>query len=300
MQRNLPALCLCVLLAISRFGWAEAQASDQVIGILVGDAEWMPQAAELAKNLAHEDGLRVLPIMGAGGVQALRDLSQLSNVDAALVSSDSLVYAQQQKLLTGKILYVARLAPLEVVLVARQGLNNITALAGKRIATGPAESSGFATGELLFGALEVPFLRVPAQGENAIAALLAGKADAALVLGTQIAKSALADPRFHVVSLPLPPQLAQIYQAAELTTKSETIETISTSLTLAVFDWPRNSARYNILKRFETQLYKLPQASSFAVDVNGWTRHASATDVLKKSSIASNAPPTILPTGDTP
>jgi uncharacterized protein len=300
MRMNLPALCFGLLSLFNVSAYAETLAPDRIIGLLVGDAVWMPQANALAQSLDHEDGLRILPIMGAGSVQAFQDLVQLPNVDAALVSSDSLAYAQQQNLVTGKIKYIAQLARLNVVLVARQGLNNVTALAGKRIATGPAETSGFATGELLFGAMEVPFLRVPAQGESAIAALLAGKADAALVLGNEVAKPALSDPRFHIVSLPLPSQLAKIYQAAKITSRTETIETVSTSLTLAVIDGPRNAPRNNALRRFEAQLFNLPDAKLLSVDVSGWTRHTSAIEALGQANLEQPIPSTIIPTGDTP
>jgi uncharacterized protein len=290
MKFNLPALYLSFVLTAPCYALAENAPPDQAIGIIVGDAEWMAEANLIAKNLAHEDGLRVLPIMGAGGIQALQDLNQLPHVDAALVSSDSLVYAQQQKLVTGKIAYIAQVAQLNVILIARQGLNNVTALAGKRIATGPAESSGFATGELLFGALELPFIRVPQQGDSAIAALLGGKADAALVLGDTVAKQALNDPRFHVLSLPLPPQLAQTYVPVKIVFKKQTTETLATSLTLAVVDWPRGSPRANVLKRFEKQLFK---ANEMPGDVAGWTRHFSALDALKETT-------SIIPTGAQP
>jgi uncharacterized protein len=291
MGTFLPALWIIYFISVFGIAQAETKSTDNVVGLLAGEAEWLPQANVLAAALAHEDGLRVLPIMGAGGVQALQDLSQLQYVDAALVSSDSLAYAQQQKLLSGKLAYVARIAPLDVVLIARRGLNNVTALAGKRIATGPAQSSGFATGELLFGALEIPFLRVPAQGRNAVAALMAGKADAALVLGSDLASAALSDARFHLLSLPLPTQLSEIYQPATLTSQGVKVETVSVSLTLAVFDWPRGSPHYNVLKRFEAQLFKLPGMDAVATDVPGWTRHSSAQDALSS---------TITPTGGEP
>jgi uncharacterized protein len=300
MIRLLPALWVCIF--ISAFGTVEAKTKtlETVVGILASEAEWMPQADRLAEALAHEDGLRILPIAGAGGVQALQDLSQLQQVDAALVSSDSLIYAQQQHLIDGKISYLANIAPLDVVLVTRRGLGNMTSLAGKRIATGPAQSSGFATGELLFGAFEVPFVRVAAQGENAIAALMTGKADAALVLGTDIAKLALDDPRFHMISVPLPPQLSAIYKSTTLKIGDQKFETVSTSLTLAVFDWPRGSPRYNLLKRFDAQLFKLPEAGVVRDDVLGWNRHISAQDAMKVTRTNSEIQSIIIPTGGKP
>jgi uncharacterized protein len=300
MGTFLPVLWVIGFISVFGIAQAETNNSDNVVGLLAGEVEWLPQANVLATALAHEDGLRVLPILGAGGVQALQDLSQLEHVDAALVASDSLAYAQQQKLLGGKVAYVARIAPLDVVLIARRELGNVTALAGKRIATGPAQSSGFATGELLFGALEIPFLRVPAQGGNAIAALMGGKADAALVLGTDLAKTALSDPRFHMLSMPLPPQLSDIYEASTVKSQGAKVDTVSVSLTLAVFDWPRGSPHYNVLKRFEAQLFKLPDVATLATDVPGWTRHSSAQDALKQNGAEAASPSLITPTGGQP
>lgn len=296
MRSILLAFWACLIL--SSFANAETKVPENVIGLMAGEAEWLPQATIIAKAITHEDGLRVLPILGSGGLQALGDLSQLERIDAALVSSDSLAYAQQQNLLGGKVAYVANVAHLDVVLIARRGLDNVTALAGKRIASGPAQSAGFVTGELLFGAFEIPFLRVPSEGEDAIAALMAGKADAALVFGMDLAKLALKDDRFHILSLSLPPQLDTIYQTSTLQFGGQKIETVSTSLTLAVFDWPKNSPHYNVLKRFNTQLFNIPNHAMFTSDVLGWKRHASAQDAIRLNK--SNDSLSITPTGGQP
>jgi TRAP-type uncharacterized transport system substrate-binding protein len=314
MRKLLPALGVCVSLLVAAQAQADTKPIENVIGLLAGEVEWLPQAGAIASDLAHEDGLRILPIMGAGSVQALQDLAQLPNVDAAIVSSDSLFYARQQKLLEGndtKFNYVARLGPLDVVLIATRGINNVTALAGKRIATGPVQSAGFSTGELLFGAFEIPFTRVPVQGNAAIEALIDNKADAALVLGTDIPKAALSDGRFHVLALPLPPSLAEIYQPAILTSatlpgllnKGASVETVAASLTLAVFDWPQGSSHYESLRHFETQLFKLQNgsdANNLAADVAGWKRHSSASDTLGNVSSTDNSGAIITPTGGEP
>ena len=294
MRHLLPALWVFALLNSAGVPHAE---STTVIGVLAGEEQWLPLAAALAKRIDHEDGLRILPILGAGSLQALDDLSALPHIDAAIVTADSLAYAQRQKLGAIKINYLARLGTANVVLVARQGIANVTALAGKRIATGPAESAGFATGELLFNALEIPFLRVPLQGEKAVAALLAGKADAALVLVDDIPKAALSDGKFRVLTLTVPPQLADVYQAATLTAQDlpgllpggRSVDSISTTLALAVVNWPRNSAHFSTLQRFDAQLLKLPNAQEFSSDIQGWVRSAAAA-----------TPTTITPTGGEP
>lgn len=298
MRTLLPALGVLAFLSVGGFAQA-GQSNITVVGVLVGEPQWLPQANALSKSLDYEDRLRVLPIIGAGGLQALQDLSQLQAVDAALVAADSLTYAKSQNLISGKIAYITAIAPLPVVLIARRGLANVTALAGKRIATGPAQSSEFATGELLFGALEIPFLRVPVQGAAAIKALLNGNADAALVLGSDVANIALQDERFQILSMPLAPQLADIYSKTTLTVNGKKTDTVATSLILAVFDWPRGTPHNLTLQKFQTQLSNIPSgeiSNQFENEVAGWKRYSSTQKLLSQAPASS----TITPTGGEP
>ena len=313
MRKLSAALGVCCVFGLALPVWAEANSSDTVVSVMAGEPEWLAQAARLASQLDHENHLRVLPVLGAGGVQALTDLVQMQNIDAAIVASDSLAYARTQNLITDSksISYIAKLAPLDVVLIARQEIKNVTALAGKRIATGPAQSAGFATGEILFGSLEIPFMRVPQQGNLAIAALLSGQADAALVLGTSFQKSALSDGRFHVLNLSMPPSLKDIYQPAILDAetlpgliqKGKTVESLSASLTLAVQNWPRSSSHSATLKIFETELYKSQNAGiseNLAATVLGWNRHTTVEDLLRQSKTSADTTSLITPTGGEP
>jgi TRAP-type uncharacterized transport system substrate-binding protein len=314
MRKLLPALGVCMLSAFAIAAVAEPKSNSIFVNVLAGEPAWLTQASAIAEKLDHENGLRILPILGAGGVQALLDLTQVPNIDAAIVSSDSLAYAKTQGLIDQKdtsIGYIAKLAPLEVVLIARSDIKNLTALAGKRIATGPAQSAGFATGELLFNALELPFKRVPQQGQVALKALLSGQADAALVLGASLPQNVLGSGKYHILTLPMPPNLADIYQPAMLTAQqfpglmapNTTVETVAASLTLAVHNWPRNSPHYDTLRAFEAELYKAQGdglSANLAAVVPGWTRHSSAQDVLKQTQTGDNTTPIVTPTGGNP
>ena len=305
MRKISAALGVCCGVAFFAPLMTQAAMADTVISVIAGEPEWLAQAAQLAHHLDHESKLRILPILGVGGVQAISDLLQLPDVDAAIVASDSLAYARTQNLIPNNksIAYIAKLAPIEVVLIARVKIKNVTALAGKRIATGPVQSAGFATGEILFGALEIPFMRVPQQGELALAALLSGQADAALILGTSFQKSALSDGRFHVLNVTMPPALAAIYQPAILSSETlpgliaqgKTVESVSAALTLAVQNWPRNSTRSTKLKIFETELYKSRSAAiseNLSATVLGWKLHSTAQELLDQAHTRSLSTPT--------
>ncbi len=313
MRKLSAALGVYCVVAISPLFLAKANAADTVLSIMAGEPEWMAGLAKLASQLDHENHLRILPVLGSGGVQALTDLMQIPNVDAAIVASDTLAYALAQNLIpeSKSVSYIAKLAPLDVVLIAKTELKNVTALAGKRIATGPAQSAGFATGEILFGALEIQFMRVPQQGELALAALLSGQADAALILGTSFQKSAMSDGRFHILDVPMPPTLNEVYQPAILNAeilpgliaKGKTVESVSASLILAVQNWPRVSSHSSALKIFETELYKSQTvgiSENLAASVLGWNRHITAQDLLNKSQTKSTTSLIITPTGGEP
>lgn len=310
MRQLLPILGACVFVCTAS---AAPVQKSVYINVLAGEAVWLDYASALADKLDHESGLRILPVLGAGSVQALQDLTLNQNIDVAIVSSDSLAYAKSQNFLAtdrNSFAYIAKLALLELVLIARKDIRNASELAGKRIATGPAQSAAFASGELLFNALKIDFKRVPQQNDAALNALVNGQADAALILGTSQNIRNFTSGKFHVLSLAIPPALENIYQPAILTPQQfpdliktgETVETIAASLALAVQNWPRNSPRIAALKTFEVELYKSQGdelSGNLAAVVPGWTRHSSAQDLLGQTSIE-NTQPIITPTGGKP
>ena len=261
--------------------------SQNAVGILAGEPEWLSRVQNLALRLDHQDNIRILPISGSGSIQALSDLAYLQGVDAALIAADTLTYAVAQGLIPAekaKLAYVAQLSQLPVVLVARKEFKSLTSLAGRKISTGPAQSASFATGELLFGTFGIPFTRVAASGEAAVLALKKGQVDAALLLGTEALRIGLDKKRYHVLNLPLPAALKTQYAAIQLSSEQldgmAAVESISTTLTLAVFNWPKNSPRNTKLKRLAKLLFA-ESNPAIAADIAGWQRHSAAAQVLQ-------------------
>ena len=314
MRRFFAAAGLLCVFATSTNVWAESATPEVAIGVMAAEPAWLTQVNHISASVDHENNLRILPIIGAGGVQGLTDLANLRSVDAALISSDSLVYASKQNLLDAqdeKFSYIAKLGTLKLVLITRTEIKNITALAGKRIATGPAQSAAFASGELIFNALQIPFTRVAKQGEAAIAALQSSQADAALILGLEIPTSVLSNGNYHVLSLPLPPQLSDIYQPSMLNSqdlpglvgKKDSIETLSSALVLALFDRPRDAAHVQAIKSFERLIFTLPHSDSadnLAANVLGWKRHVNAQQILNETRNSNADSAQIIPTGAQP
>jgi ABC-type amino acid transport substrate-binding protein len=259
--------------------------NQNTIGLMAADPQWLPQATAIAAAVQHEQGLRILPILGAGTLQAVSDLAYLERVDAALVPLDTLTYAQAQGLLDGlggKVTYVARLQPVTWALVVPAKVDGLQALQGKRIATGPTGSMGFVAGELLFNALEVSFSRVPRQNNEALTVLTQGAADAALVDASILRHARIDGKRYKVLPLAQPRQLDSTY-----------VETVAAPLAIMVFNKGQDKLADARIKAFTTALMRnanrLKINANLAAEIPGWTRHRAAQAALNQLAAESVA-----------
>jgi uncharacterized protein len=300
------ALVCCVCLAAAPVASAAmaqsrlANINEKTITLLAGEAAWFPSAVTISETLAHEQGLRILPMQGNGCIDATADVLQLTEVDVALLSTDCVDYAEQQGLLpqaSKKLAYVARIKALPLIVVTSRDVQNLTGLAGKRIATGPADSATFASGEILLGGLGLPFVRVAKSGSDAIELLKAGAADAVLLQGFDALDGSLDPQRFHVLGLTSTqnsttshaPALVDATQVKGLLPKGGTLETVSTALVLAVFNWPAKTAKAAKIKLFSTA-YMTQQAlgddaMQLSASVPGWQRLQSSQKALEALTI---------------
>lgn len=295
MRRLLSGLCVA---------WAlSTQASAEVgFRLLVPEDMFLLQARQIATELDHESDLKIFPVFGDGAVTAPQVMANYSDIGAVILPSDIPAYRLSQKLgNTDGLSYIARVGSLPIYLVARKDISDISQLSGRRVATGPASSAGFATGELVLGAANVSFLRVPLSGPDGLKALAGGRADAALVLGKSSALASLPPGQFHLLALTASPEIATIYQPAllnpedapNLMKSDETVETLASSVVIAVPAKAHSAA----LTSFENELLKFERRSggtNLAAEVPGWTRAQGISAMLKQTQV------TIQPTGGTP
>jgi ABC-type amino acid transport substrate-binding protein len=290
-------LCCSVVFAVPAMAQPQlADINKKTVTLLAGEPAWFGQAQSIADGVAHEQGLRVIPMQGTGCVDAAADVLQLTQVDMALLSSDCLSYVEQQGLLpkaSQKLAYIARIKSVPLVMITRIDVPNLTALAGKRIATGPANSAGFASGEILLGGLGLPFVRVPLDGNAAIAALKRGEADAVLLQGLEALDGSLDPAQFRVLGLttaqgaasPHAPALIEAAELQGLLAEGQSLETVSTALVLAVFKWPETSPKAAKIKLFSNVYFEKEafgnKASELSTSVPGLTRHSSAVRALE-------------------
>ena len=275
--------------------------NQSTVGLLASQPSLSENVLEMAAAMDHTDGLRVLPILGRGSLQSINDLLFLRGIDVALLSSDSLAFVKKHDLYkeeTGKLAYLAKLATLNVVVVARKDIAGVNSLEDMRIATGPANSDEFVAAELIFDALGTKFERIPTTGKNSLAALLDGRIDAAVFVGTpsyRLLNSIKANSGLHILPLSLPESLAETYSPAilessdfpNLIAEGTVVETVAAALILAVFDWPERSERFNKLKKFNKALLSTylatrtaEQSTNFSAAVPGWKQYLTAKDLM--------------------
>jgi TRAP-type uncharacterized transport system substrate-binding protein len=289
------SLALCVLICGALPALAQDKLSQNTIMLLAGESRWLAEANTITNELTHENGLKLLAVQGNGCVESAADIMQLSSIDAGVVTADCVQYAKAQGLLPATendMTYVSRLATLPIYIITKRDNKTLTSLAGQRIATGPAHSAIFATGELLLGGMGLPFQRIPKSDDDALALLAQGQADAVLMLGALSSTIELDPGRFHIIGLSTPIELANDYattlmpQATLQGLSAFDVETIATPLLLVTRQTKTSSDK---MKSFVSAFINLQATSTDAptrfAPVNGWKRNLSAAQELKQRKL---------------
>jgi len=233
---------------------------------------YMRLATEMAAELDKEGEIRVLPIAGYGGVKNIRDLLYLRNVDMAMLHSDILAYLQQNELYPAaarRLRHVFKLYDEVFHVAARDGIQSVDDLDGKRVIVGKPGSGGRQSSEALFGLLGIQpdFVHVP--WEDAIEEIKNGNADA-MAYGTYKPSrlfrfmSAETWEGLKFLELPGNEELLLVYETDQLIHESypniipegKPVTTLKFAAILASFDWQPDSARYEPIKRFVTRLFE--------------------------------------------
>jgi TRAP-type uncharacterized transport system substrate-binding protein len=263
-------------------------------------------AADLATLMEAERDLRVLPVMGRGPVEALRDLIYLRGIDASIIPSDTVAYMKREGLVEDidqKVTYIARLGTAQLHVIARKDVATLKDLAGKKINIGAASEARFVSASMVFGSLGISYTPVEGRESDAAKLLESGKADAVVLLTPQpspVAEELARAGGFRLLNVTGNDELNQIYAPAMLTAKSYhglaqdggMTETLGVSYAVAVFNWKKGTDRYYKLRKFADVLFSgigdlqtgKWQASwndvNLSADLPGWTRYVSAEEWL--------------------
>jgi uncharacterized protein len=261
------------------------------------------------------DGLRLLPILGVGGLQNLNDVLFLKNVDMAVVDEDNIrlikkkdpvLYANIEQ----RVQYITKLYNSEFQVLARNDIKSFDDLRGKKVNFNLKDSQTEVTADTVFNALKIETQRSYYDNDEALKRLISGDISAMIILtGAPQAMFAKVKKEDGVHFLPLDQQslpnhkldeLFANYLPADLThehypnliAEGETVPTVANRALLVAYTWPENSPRYKRVAKFiDTFFSKIDQFNNpsrhpkwrevnLAAEMPGWVRFKAAADWL--------------------
>jgi uncharacterized protein len=295
------------------------EANDVAVTIVVsGISCTCARFTEDIRNVVNDlspDGVRVLPVIGVGGLQNLKDVLFLKNMDMAVVDEDNMrllkktdpaLYANIEQ----HVQYVTKLYNSEFQVLARDDIKSYDDLRGKNVNFNLKDSQTEVTADTVFNSLNIPVQRSYYDNDEALNRLLSGEISAMIILtgAPQVTLSSVKkEDGLHFLPLDqesLPNhnlrELFSNYLPAELThetypkliAEGTTVPTVANRALLVAYTWPENSVRYNRVAKFVDAFFsKIDQFNSrsrhpkwrevnLAAEMPGWTRFKPAAEWL--------------------
>ena len=290
-----------------------ARINAGTVGIVSGGADgtYIRIAADLA-NVLDGENLRVLPMIGRGSLQNLRDIMFLRGVDIGIVQMDAREQLKAENLQSDavrRLRFITRLYNEEVHIIANREIADIRQLEGKKVNIDKAGSGTNLTARLIFEKLGVkPELTTYDQGSS-YERLRSGEIQAAVYVAGRPVRAIAefqSEGRFHLLPIPFEGEIAESYFPARfsnadyprLVDQDKPVETLAVGSLLAVFNWPENSDRYSRVSRFVDAFFsrfdeflqpgRHPKWKevNLAADVPGWERVKPAQEWLNRTAAA--------------
>jgi TRAP-type uncharacterized transport system substrate-binding protein len=299
-----------------------ARINNWTVGLAGGllEGTFSRYAADLGKALDDGENLRVLPIISYGAVGNVSDLIYLKGVDFAITYADVLDhYKNVEKVpnIEHRINYVMPMFQGEVHILARPEIKTLQDLAGKKVNFNTIGSAANYTGGIVFDRLGIKVERLFENHSLVIEPMLKGEVAALVhVVGKPNALFSRFKPEsgLHFLPLEFGEKFEDYYVPAELNNadypnlipKDQTIQTISVTALLAVYNWRPETDRYRrcvrfieyLFDRFDT-LRKAPyqpkwKEMNIAGTIPGWQRFPPAKELIDKAMLKTGTVDTSL------
>ena len=278
-------------------------------------------AYDLSAVLDDPQGLRVLPLIGKGGAQNIRDVLALKGIDMGIAQTTDLARlksSKEQRDIGNRLVYVTKLYNEELHVLARSDIHSLSDLEGKPVnfsdigggtqfvARELFEKSGVRVQEVNMGQADA--IEKMKSGEVAATIYVAGKPGPAFARAPK-------DLGFHFLPIAYGARFEESYYPAALQASDypglvpdgQPVETIAVGAVLVAYNWPEKSVRYKRLETFVQTFFdkidefkKAPrhpkwQEVNLAADVPGWQRFAPAARILRDAAAQTSS---IKPPGD--
>lgn len=321
--RNALLILGCIATILPAFGQhapsyqeRKKEANESVVTIMgSGTASPYTQFAEDIQNVVDEpnelNGLRVLPILGRGGVQSAMDVLLLKGVDMAVFEQNDVNTAKKKDPIVfnsadQKLQYITKLANSEFQVIARKEIKSLKDLEGKKVNFFKKLSSTQIACDNIFKILDIKVQPLYLDQEEAGAKLKSGEIDAFVRYAgaphgafkgfagkdgfhfVPIDADTLGPDKFAALLKDYTPALLRNDHYPQLIEADKPVPTIAGSMLLAVYNWPVGSDRYNRLVRFVNKFFdniskfqgpgRHPKWKeiNIAYEIPGWTRFKPA------------------------
>jgi len=295
------------------------QANDIALTVVVsGISCTCARFTEDIRNVVNDlgpEGIRVLPVLGVGGLQNVNDVLFLKNIDMGVVDEDNLrllkkkdpaLYANIEQ----RVQYITKLYNSEFQVLARNDIKSYDDLRGKKVNFNLKDSQTEVTADTVFNALNIQTQRSYYDNDEAMKRLISGELSAMIILtgAPQVTMSKIKK-EDGVHFLPLDQEslpnhdlkgLFANYLPADLThdlypnliPEGTTVPTIANRALLVAYTWPENSPRYKRIAKFvEAFFSKIDQFNNssrhpkwrevnLSAEMPGWVRYKPAADWL--------------------
>lgn len=234
-----------------------------------------------------EVALRVLPMVGNGGVRNITDVLTLAGADMAIapvILVNRLRDAKTFGDIGDKLAYIAPLYIEEFHLLARPEIKSLADLDGKTVNLGEPGSAGAVLGREVLNSFGAKVDEVNLGLEAALDGMQKGQISATLVVsGKPVDFLARAPQAQGIHFLPIPystalqhdylPSTLRYEDYPNIIRPGESIDTIAIKNALFAYNWPARSARYRLMEFFVETFF------SRLAEFRGETHHAKWREV---------------------
>ena len=282
---QLAAIATAVTLFCGSVGVTSAQeilrnqVNQGVVSIITGGIgyghTYARLAGEMADVLDQEGDLRVLPIMGRGPVENIRDILYLRGIDVGVVHSDILTFMKSRNIFptaSRRLRYLAKLYDESFHVIAHRDIKSVYDLAGKKVVVGENAISGSTVSvRTALGILGIEAEAVYGDWKTAIKRIRSGEIAAmiyATVSGKPLIREIEPGDELHLLPLPVTDELRQTYVPTQFTSEDypnlipqdKAVETVQFGAIMVVYNWDPQHERYQNLAKFVTRLFDSVEA----------------------------------------
>jgi TRAP transporter TAXI family solute receptor len=296
--------------------------NSNTISIMAGnvDGTYLSIAYDMSAVLNDGDNLRILPVVGKGGGENMRDVRFLKGMDIGITQANlPSLFSRTSEIgpIDDKIAFIARLfnEEMHVVVRAKSGITSIKQLAGKKVNFSDTGSGTQLLTREIFERLAIETTEVNMGQNDAFEALGRGEIAATVLIDGKPSGSTLklkASDGYRILPVPFSKPLQNDYLPTTLThddypdliAPGRSVDTIAIGAVLIAYNWPPGTDRYRRIAKFIDALFprlaefqKPPRhpkwrEANLSATVPGWKRFPAAEEWLERYRDAKAQPAT--------